>query len=86
MLLSLRILTNRRGLMRFSPITWFSTHADGKLILYPMVFRPNRRFGREKDLIERVMRLNLELGRLSHLSFSRRWSFLEGTGSMGCGS
>jgi len=64
------------------PNNWFSTHADGKLILYPM-YSPNRRLERRKDLIEELMRLNFKVGEIVDLSFFEKDAqFLEGTGSM----
>ena len=64
------------------PNNWFSTHADGKLLLYPM-YSPNRRLERRKDLIEELMRLNFKVGEIVDLSFFEKDDqFLEGTGSM----
>ncbi len=64
------------------PNNWFSTHADGKLILYPM-FSPNRRLERRKELIEELMRLNFKVGEIVDLSFFEKdGQYLEGTGSM----
>jgi hypothetical protein len=64
------------------PNNWFSTHADGKLLLYPM-YSPNRRLERRKDLIEELMRLNFRVGEIVDLSFFEKdGQFLEGTGSM----
>jgi hypothetical protein len=42
------------------PNNWFSTHEDGKVILYPM-FSPNRRLERRKDIIERLMELGFKV-------------------------
>jgi hypothetical protein len=64
------------------PNNWFSTHTDGKLLLYPM-YSPNRRLERRKDLIEELMRLNFKVGEIVDLSFFEKDDqFLEGTGSM----
>lgn len=64
------------------PNNWFSTHADGKLLLYPM-YSSNRRLERRKDLIEELMRLNFKVGEIVDLSFFEKDDqFLEGTGSM----
>jgi hypothetical protein len=58
---------------------WFSTHAPGKLVLYPMLAE-NRRIERRPDLIER---LRLRYGEVIDLSaHERAGRFLEGTGSL----
>jgi hypothetical protein len=64
------------------PNNWFSTHPDGKLILYPM-FSQNRRLERRKDIIERLMYLGFQVNEIVDLSFFEDSNeFLEGTGSM----
>ncbi len=64
------------------PNNWFSTHADGKLILYPM-FSPNRRLERRKDLIEQLLNLDFHIEEIVDLSFfEEHQQYLEGTGSM----
>ncbi len=64
------------------PNNWFSTHPDGKLILYPM-FSPNRRLERRKDLIENLMKSGFKVGDIIDLSFFEEdGQYLEGTGSM----
>ncbi len=64
------------------PNNWFSTHADGKLILYPM-YSPNRRLERRTDLIEELIRLDFQVGDIVDLSFFEKdKQYLEGTGSM----
>ena len=64
------------------PNNWFSTHPDGKLILYPM-YSPNRRLERRKDLIEQLMGLGFKVDEIIDLSFFEQdGQFLEGTGSM----
>lgn len=64
------------------PNNWFSTHPDGKLILYPM-FSPNRRLERRKDIIEQLMHLGFQVNEIFDLSFfEESGQFLEGTGSM----
>ncbi|WP_416171359.1 arginine deiminase-related protein [Algoriphagus boritolerans] len=50
------------------PNNWFSTHPDGKLILYPM-FSPNRRLERRKDIIEQLMHLGFQVNEIVDLSF-----------------
>jgi len=64
------------------PNNWFSTHPDGKLILYPM-FSPNRRLERRKDLIEMLIKNGYQISEIFDLSFFENdQQFLEGTGSM----
>ncbi|PZX55545.1 citrulline utilization hydrolase CtlX [Algoriphagus chordae] len=64
------------------PNNWFSTHPDGKLILYPM-YSPNRRLERRKDLIEDLMRRRYRVDEIIDLSFFEDdEQYLEGTGSM----
>jgi len=64
------------------PNNWFSTHPDGKVILYPM-FSPNRRLERRKDIIERLMHLGFKVNEIVDLSFfEESEQYMEGTGSM----
>jgi hypothetical protein len=64
------------------PNNWFTTHPDGKLILYPM-FSPNRRLERRKDIIEQLMHLGFKVNEIIDLSFfEESGQFMEGTGSM----
>jgi hypothetical protein len=64
------------------PNNWFSTHPDGKLILYPM-FSPNRRLERRKDIFEKLMGQGFRINEIIDLSFFEESDqFLEGTGSM----
>jgi hypothetical protein len=64
------------------PNNWFSTHGDGKLILYPM-FSPNRRLERRKDIIEQLMHLGFNVNEIIDLSFFEdSGQYMEGTGSM----
>ena len=64
------------------PNNWFSTHPDGKLILYPM-FSPNRRLERRKDLIELLIKKGYQISEILDLSFFENDNqYLEGTGSM----
>ncbi|MBA4299292.1 MAG: amidinotransferase [Cyclobacterium sp.] len=64
------------------PNNWFSTHPDGKLILYPM-FSPNRRLERRKEIIERLMHLGFKVNEIIDLSFFEdSGQYMEGTGSM----
>ena len=64
------------------PNNWFSTHPDGKLILYPM-FSPVRRLERRKDIVEGLINSGLRVTEILDLSFfEESGQFLEGTGSM----
>ena len=64
------------------PNNWFSTHSDGKLVLYPM-FSPNRRLERRKDIIEGLINARFEVSEILDLTFFEKdEQFLEGTGSL----
>jgi len=64
------------------PNNWFTTHPDGKLILYPM-FSQNRRLERRKDIIEQLMHLGFMVNEIIDLSFfEESGQYMEGTGSM----
>lgn len=64
------------------PNNWFSTHEDGKLILYPM-FSPNRRKERRKDIIEILMKKGFKISDIIDLTFFENdEQYLEGTGSL----
>lgn len=64
------------------PNNWFSTHPDGKLILYPM-YSPNRRLERRKDILEQLINLGYGVGEILDLSFfEESEQYMEGTGSM----
>lgn len=64
------------------PNNWFSTHENGKIVLYPM-FSPNRRLERRKDLIELLMKNGFRISEIVDLSFFEKdGQFLEGTGSL----
>lgn len=63
------------------PNNWFSTHADGTLVLYPML-APNRRAERKPGVIRTIMEA-AETKRVLDLSeYENEGKFLEGTGSM----
>ncbi|MCL6259115.1 arginine deiminase-related protein [Aquiflexum sp. TKW24L] len=64
------------------PNNWFSTHDDGKLVLYPM-FSPNRRLERRKDIIEILIQKGFKISEIVDLTFfEQNGQFLEGTGSL----
>lgn len=63
------------------PNNWFSTHQDGRVVLYPMA-APSRRAERRRDLIEQL-RENYRVSEIvDYSSFEKRGLFLEGTGSL----
>ncbi len=63
------------------PNNWFSTHADGSLILYPMLTE-NRRLERREDIVE-FLKNNFEVkGVKDFSSFEKQNKILEGTGSL----
>jgi hypothetical protein len=64
------------------PNNWFSTHSDGRLVLYPM-FSPNRRLERRNDIFEMLMSQGFRINEIIDLSFFEdSEQYLEGTGSM----
>lgn len=63
------------------PNNWFSTHAKGKLVLYPM-YADNRRTERNMEIIS-FLKNNLDYNKVLDLTAYERYGyFLEGTGSM----
>ena len=63
------------------PNNWISTHADGKIFIYPMEAQ-NRRFEKRPDILEEVrnkFKIESEID-LSYLESEGK--YLEGTGSM----
>lgn len=63
------------------PNNWFSTHADGRVVLYPM-YTPSRRPERRGDLIERLRERYRVTEVVDYSSFEERDLYLEGTGSL----
>jgi hypothetical protein len=65
------------------PNNWLSTHADGTVVLYPMM-APTRRLERRPEIIEAIAReRGLTIRRIIDLSyFETAGRFLEGTGSL----
>lgn len=64
------------------PNNWVSFHADGSVVLYPMM-APSRRAERRDAPIEEVMRAGFRIARRIDLSpLEGRGEFLEGTGSL----
>ena len=63
------------------PNNWFSTHSEGKLVLYPM-FAPNRRAERKDVFLEEIKK-NFDCKNIIDLTkWENEGKFLEGTGSM----
>ncbi len=63
------------------PNNWFTTHAEGDLILYPL-FSPARRNERREDIVDMLVgQYGFFVNRI-YLPFEKRLVFLEGTGSM----
>ena len=63
------------------PNNWFSTHADGTLVLYPM-FAQNRRYERKPDALNCIRNHFHPKRTLDLTHFEKDGLFLEGTGSM----
>jgi hypothetical protein len=65
------------------PNNWFSTHADGALVLYPMGTEPRRLERRVEDVRGLLDRAGFEVRRVVDLTAHERdGRFLEGTGSL----
>ena len=63
------------------PNNWFTTHDDGRIILYPM-YSPNRRLERRTDIID-YLEESYEVSEVkSYASHEDKGVILEGTGSM----
>lgn len=63
------------------PNNWFSTHANGTIVLYPML-APNRRTERRTDVVE-MLKSEFGYRTVHDLSrFEQEGKFLEGTGSL----
>jgi hypothetical protein len=64
------------------PNNWFSTHENGKVVLYPM-FSPNRRHERRMDIVQMLMKKGFKVDEVIDLTFFEKENqFLEGTGSL----
>ena len=64
------------------PNNWVSFHADGSVVLYPML-APSRRAERRPEPVAEVERAGFRVSRTIDLSpLERRGEFLEGTGSL----
>lgn len=66
------------------PNNWFSTHASGELVLYPMC-APNRRLERKESVLNVIKEIG-ERGKMRRIVDLTHWEsenlFLEGTGSL----
>jgi len=63
------------------PNNWFSTHHDGRVVLYPM-HAPSRRAERRADLIDKLREHYRVTEVVDYTSFENRGLALEGTGSL----
>lgn len=64
------------------PNNWFSTHEDGRLLLYPM-YSANRRLERRKEILEYLINAGYLVNEIVDLTFFEKDNqFLEGTGSL----
>ena len=63
------------------PNNWFSTHADGRVALFPML-AANRQRERREDVIEELDARYVVSDVLDFSGFERHGLYLEGTGSM----
>ncbi len=63
------------------PNNWFSTHADGTVITYPM-FSKRRRLERREDIFENLSRHYYISNRIHFEEAENKHQFLEGTGSL----
>jgi hypothetical protein len=65
------------------PNNWFSTHADGTLVLYPMSTSPRRLERRQAELTDLLARHGFRVERVVDLSALEAGErYLEGTGSL----
>lgn len=63
------------------PNNWFSSHADGTLLLYPM-HAPNRRREQREDILALLQREYLVRRVIDHSGLAAQGIALEGTGAM----
>jgi hypothetical protein len=65
------------------PNNWFSTHADGRIVLYPML-APNRRRERRRDILDALAnRSGLRVSEVCDLTaLEHDARYVEGTGSL----
>lgn len=63
------------------PNNWITTHADGKVIIYPLLAK-NRRAEKRTDIIQQMRKKYLVTDVVDLSYFEKDNKFLEGTGSM----
>jgi hypothetical protein len=63
------------------PNNWFSTHHDGRVVLYPM-YSPARRRERRRDIIEAMRKTYRVNDVIDYSGYEERGRYLEGTGSL----
>jgi hypothetical protein len=63
------------------PNNWLSTHADGTIVLYPLM-APSRRLERRTDIVTALCESYAVRRTVDLSSLERREAFLEGTGSL----
>jgi hypothetical protein len=63
------------------PNNWFSTHHDGRIVLYPM-YSSARRRERRVDIIEALRKTHRVTELVDYSDYEKRGLFLEGTGSL----
>lgn len=63
------------------PNNWFSTHAEGSVILYPM-YSSNRRLERRDDIIDYLDQYYEVYDQTDYLEYEDQGIYVEGTGSM----
>jgi hypothetical protein len=63
------------------PNNWFSTHEDGRIVLYPM-YSPARRGERRSDIIDALRKDYRVTEVVDYSDYEARDRFLEGTGSL----
>jgi hypothetical protein len=63
------------------PNNWFSTHHDGRVVLYPM-YSAARRNERRRDIIDALSKTYRITDIVDYSGFEKQDRFLEGTGSM----
>lgn len=63
------------------PNNWFSTHEDGRVVLYPM-YSPTRRRERRADIIDALRKRYRITEVIDYSKYEERGRFLEGTGSL----
>jgi hypothetical protein len=63
------------------PNNWFSTHHEGRIVLYPM-YSPSRRIERSRDIIDALRERYRVTEVVDYSDYEARGCFLEGTGSL----